>query len=286
MSMNKYLKLIRIKQWIKKGVVFIPLVFSLSFKDSALILNSFLAFLAFSFCASGVYIRNDLADVLKDRNHPKKKFRPIPSGEIKMHTAHFLSVAMFLLSFITLYMLNIKCLLIMCLYILINYFYTKHLKQIPILDIGCIASGFILRVLIGCFAISVTPSAYLILATFFASTFFGFYKRMLEINLKTDNTREVLSKYNKNILENYILVSGSLFIAFYTFYTLNRQLNDDMHSEYLYLSVFPLIYMAFRLIFLMHKDNKNDDPSELFYSDRHIQLSAIIYIGIVIVLVA
>ena len=107
----------------------------------------------------------------------------------------------------------------------------------------------------------------------------------LYISLRT-LTNFVLSKYNKNILENYILVSGSLFIAFYTFYTLNRQLNDDMHSEYLYLSVFPLIYMAFRLIFLMHKDNKNDDPSELFYSDRHIQLSAIIYIGIVIVLVA
>ncbi len=283
-QMNKYLKLIRIKQWIKNAVVFIPLIFSLSFKEPSLILNAFLVFIAFSLCASGVYIRNDLADALKDKNHPKKKFRPIPSGQVKMHTAHFLSIIMFLLSFIIIYPLGIKCFAIICLYIFINYLYTKRLKQIPILDIGCITFGFILRVLAGCFAISVLPSVYLILATFFASTFFGFYKRMLEINLKTNDTREVLSKYNRKILENYIQLSAALFIAFYTFYTINREQKDAMQTEYLYLSVFPLVYIIFRLIFLLHKENNNDDPSELFYSDKHIQISALLYMFIITII--
>lgn len=276
--MNKYLRLIRIKQWIKNSIVFIPLIFSLSYKTPNLVLNALLMFAAFSLCASSVYIKNDIKDINEDKNHPKKRCRPLASGEIEISTASMISLIFSISSLIISYLINLKCLAFILLYIFVNYLYNKRLKFIPVIDVGCISAGFILRILAGCYAIGVEPSVYIILTTFFASLFFGFYKRILEINLDTKDTRGVLILYDKKILEYFTIISAALFIAFYTFYTVDSNVVQRLNTNYLYLSVFPVTYMLFRLLFLLNQRNENDDPSELFYTDIHINISIILYI--------
>lgn len=285
--MEKYLNLIRIKQWIKNGIVFVPLMFSGSFTNITSVFYSVLIFFVFCLCASGVYIANDINDLRKDKLHPKKKNRPLVRGEISINNAKILASFLYILSILLALTLGLKCFAAVILYIILNYFYTKYFKAIPILDVICISMGFILRVLAGCYAISVEPSIYIIFATFFISLFFGFYKRILEINLNDnadgEQTRDVLSKYTKNSLECLIVASAVLFIAFYVFYTIETSFAfNNSGATYLYLSVLPLVYIIFRLIYLLGFKVKNDDPSEFFYTDKHINIPLALYILMIV----
>lgn len=281
------MNLIRTRQWIKNGIVFVPLMFSGSFTDWVSALYSVFIFIVFCLCASGVYITNDINDIEKDKLHPKKKDRPLARGDISVKNAKILVLFFYISSIALALVLGVKCAIAVILYIVLNYFYTKYFKSIAILDVICISIGFILRVLAGCYAISVEPSIYIIFATFFISLFFGFYKRILEINLNDggncEQTRKVLSKYTKNSLERLIMTSAVLFIAFYVFYTIETSSAFDFKGAvYLYLSVLPIVYIIFRLIYFLGFRVENDDPSEFFYTDKHISISLLLYILMVV----
>ena len=154
--MKKYIKLLRIEQWIKNIFVFLPLFFSGSFLHLELFSVSLFAFFIFSFTASCIYIVNDYTDIEADKKHPEKCKRPLASGEISKSAAKMVFASLvFLIVFLTSlveFLFSIDLLyfsLVISTYFIMNVAYTFRLKHIAIVDISIIALGFVFRVLAG-----------------------------------------------------------------------------------------------------------------------------------------
>ena len=165
--LKNILKTMKINHYVKNIIVFVPLVFSMNILNLSLLLKSVIIFISFCFISSVVYILNDLVDKDTDKLHPIKCNRPIASGKISAKTAIFVSVILFLISSVLAFYTSILSLLTVLIYLILNIFYSLKLKNIELVDVVCIALGFILRILAGCFAISVIPSPLVILLTFF-----------------------------------------------------------------------------------------------------------------------
>ena len=136
--MIEYLKLIRIKQWIKNFLIFIPIICGNVLNCNNIITTIF-GFFSFSFASSFIYIINDIKDIEKDKLHPRKKKRPLASGKISKKVAIIISVLMLFLSLILNYFTNMQLinssLILLLTYILINVMYSFGLKNISIVDI-------------------------------------------------------------------------------------------------------------------------------------------------------
>jgi len=271
--------ILKLKHWIKNLVVFIPLIFSLSFTDEKLFLYSLGAFFSFCFISAAVYVFNDICDIEKDRLHPSKKNRPLASGEISVKVAWLLFGVLVVVSFLMAVLLNKFVLIAEFLYLLLNIFYSKNLKKIPIIDVVCIALGFILRILAGCGAIMVVPSPLVILLTFFTSMFFTFSKRKMEYVLLSDKNvcRKSINEYNENLLNQYVAINAVLSIAFYFTYMLDRTTMDRAGTDFLYLTAIPFTIIIFRLLCIFSTNKNNDDPAECLYKDKILLWLVVIY---------
>ena len=274
------LKLLKVKHYIKNIVVFVPLVFSLSFKDFHQDFFALAAFIAFCLISSAVYILNDIIDAPKDRLHPIKKTRPIASGKVSVKTALILFIVLLTASCALSLAITPILLLAVLGYLILNICYTFYFKQIPIIDVVCIALGFVIRVLGGCVAISVMPSPLVILLTFFTSMFFTFAKRKLEYSLIADQSqlRKSIKQYNEALLNQYVTINAVLSIAFYFTYMLDSQTIQRAGTQYLYLSAIPFTVLLFRLLFLVQTSGKIDDPAVFIYKDSTVKWLVIFYI--------
>lgn len=281
--MLKYLKLMRVKHYIKNCFIFIPLIFSLSFVHTELIIKSVVAFVSFSLISSVVYILNDIADVEKDRQHPKKKNRPIASGAISKGQANILALVLFVASLgISYIYLNIATLIIIFAYFIMNLMYSFKLKHVPLIDVFIIAMGFIFRVNAGAFAINVIVSEWLLLTTFAVSLFMGFGKRYGEKQKNTEGTtRKVLESYSVETLRYFMIITMTLTIVFYSLYTIlgNTVIHDAIYT-------IPLVVLfIFRYYMLLESNIEDGDPTEVLFSDKIILAIGIAYVILLLVLI-
>ena len=148
--MKPFIRLLRVKHYIKNLLVFLPLFFGRALSDRDKIISAVLGFIAFSFLSSAVYIFNDMKDVESDRLHPTKRTRPLACGEITFAMARILflvclAIAL-LLSVVIDSLWGGVCLAV---YLLINLTYSLGWKNVPVLDVVLLASGFVLRVFYG-----------------------------------------------------------------------------------------------------------------------------------------
>ena len=195
--MKEYLKLIRIKHWLKNGLVFLPIFFSTNLFETQLLVQSIIAFLIFSFTSSIIYVFNDITDIEKDKLHEIKKKRPLASGKISKWNAYIVIIILFIIDLllsIYLYSIydNIFVFIIPILYLLLNYLYSKGLKNIPIIDVVILVSGFVFRVMYGGIVTGISVSKYLYLMIIFGAFYLGFGKRRNEIIKNGDRSRKVL----------------------------------------------------------------------------------------------
>ena len=271
--MMNYIKLIRIKHWIKNGLIFLPIFFSLSFTKENMI-STILAFFAFSFMASTIYIINDIKDVKKDRNHPKKKNRPIASGKVTIPNAIILAILLFISSIILNYfatkVLFTSALICLLAYLVINLFYSFGAKDIPILDIAILATGFILRVYYGAFIINVPVSNWLFLTILSASLFMGLGKRKKELKIKED-VRKVLKEYNENFLSSFMNICLGLLIVFYSLWTIEQNIS------YLFLSI-PMLIIILMQYMLYMENSDEGDPTTILFQSKPLIVSVLIYL--------
>src|SRR5688572_26017583 len=146
--LRDHILLLRPKDWAKNLFLFIPSFFAGNIQDVSRIGFLALGFLAFSFLASCIYIINDYRDIEDDRKHPVKQKRPLASGRVKKSTAIAISFILFIAAILLGYYLDdtLQLLFVMGLYFLLNFSYSMGLKNIAILDILMLASGFVLRV--------------------------------------------------------------------------------------------------------------------------------------------
>lgn len=280
--MKDYLKLIRIKHWLKNFLVFLPLFFSINLFKVELIYKCILAFFIFSLSSSIVYIINDLSDLEMDKLHSKKKERPLASGKISKKSAINAIAAIALLLTVLLIILykiqkDIFIILIPLIYIMINILYSKALKMIPIIDVSVIVVGFILRVVYGGISINIEVSKYLYLMIVFGSYYLGFGKRRNEIIKNGDKSRKVLSMYNKSFLDKNMYVAFSLAIVSYTLWCVDPTTIARIGNDYIFWTI-PLLMIILQLYSLNIEENSHGDPIDVILSDKKLLVISIIYL--------
>lgn len=225
MTLISYIRLLRPNQCVKNlllffppflgGVLFHPGVFSLGL----------LPFISFTTASSATYVLNDILDARSDANHPKKKFRPIPSGEITLSVAGGMSGFFLLLSLLLAWQVSVTFLLILLAYLVISIAYSFKLKHYPVLDIFCISAGFLMRLQAGGEAFSIVISAWLFLSVFLLALFLGTGKRLSEKKMlgdKAESHRKSLLAYPDGFLEGVMCLTGGSVLVTYTMYVITR----------------------------------------------------------------
>ena len=277
--MNDYLKLIRVKHWVKNILIFIPLICS-GLVTYSNVISCIEAFFAFSFASSFIYIINDIRDIEKDKLHPRKKNRPLPSGKIKKSTAIYIAVLMIILAITINTIINNNflntSLYFLLGYIIINICYSMGLKNIAIIDIVLLASGFVIRVYYGASIINVDVSSWLFLTIMSASLFLGLGKRKKEL-INNKESRQVLQEYNEAFLDKFQYLSLTLTIVFYSLWTIEQSI------KFLYLTI-PLLIIIFMKYSLNIEKNDEGDPTTVLYQDKLLMGLCLIYGFIMLVL--
>lgn len=270
--MKKYIELIRAKHWIKNLLIFIPLICS-GFINAENVLNLIIGFFSFSFISSFVYIINDIKDIEKDKLHPRKKKRPLPSGKITKKRAILISIILLIASLSFNYIiykeiLNVSFYLLLA-YMIINILYSMGLKNIAILDIILLATGFIIRVYYGASIINVPVSDWLFLTILNASLFLGLGKRKKEL-INNKDSRKVLKEYNESFLDKFQYISLGLMLVFYSLWTIEQDI------KFLSLTI-PLLIIIFMKYCLIIEKSDEGDPTTILYQDKMLLFLCLIY---------
>lgn len=281
-KMKEYIKLIRVKHWLKNGLVFLPIFFSINLLNLNYFLTCLLAFFIFSLTSSIVYVINDLNDIEKDRLHPEKKKRPLASGKISKQQAKITILFLAILDVILMWFIykntsNIFIMLIPIIYLILNILYSKWLKHIPIIDVVILVSGFVLRVMYGGLVVDIEVSKYLYLMIMFGAFYMGFGKRRNEIIKNGQKSRKVLALYNKEFLDKNMYVSIALAVVCYTLWCVDPATIARVGSDYLFWTI-PILIVILQLYSLNIEGNSHGDPIEVILSDKTLVSTILFYI--------
>ena len=283
---NAIIKMMRPKHWVKNIFVFAPMFFSATISIDTLAITVFV-FIAFSLIASSVYIFNDIFDRENDRQHPVKRFRPLPSGELEVPLAAVVSALLFSASFSFSFTINKNIAYLIMLYAIINILYSIWLKHIVIIDVFCVASGFVLRILAGAIAANVRASPWILICTLLLALFMALGKRRHELILlegESTNHRIVLGEYTPYLVDQLIAVITPLTVISYVLYTLDHKTIERFGSDYLFVTAGFVMLGVFRYLYIIHKRDLAGSPVELIFRDR--PFLVIIFVWMVSVLLA
>lgn len=272
----KYIiKLCRPKQYIKNGFVFGAVIFSGQLFKYHQIFLTLITFVLFSLISSCVYVLNDIVDVEEDRNHPKKKFRPIASNKVKVSEAKILFIILFFVALSFSLIIEIRLFAILLIYFLVNVLYAFKLKKIIIIDVMTISFGFILRVLAGGVVINTNLSPWLVICTGLVTLYLGFGKRKNELIVLEDSAgrhREILSKYTLEYINKILLMLLSLTNMTYILYTINGSAYKGM----IYTIPFVL-YGTLRYEYLITNKDLGGSPEDVFEEDKSFFINIILW---------
>ncbi|MEO0562484.1 MAG: decaprenyl-phosphate phosphoribosyltransferase, partial [Chloroflexota bacterium] len=280
------LRAMRPRQWTKNIFVFVGIVFDQSLFDPTALLRVLATFGLLCMTASTIYLINDIVDVERDRLHPKKKFRPIASGELPVRVAQIAAVILPLIALGLSLLLTPALTIVLVVYLLLHIAYSFYLKHIAILDIFAIAAGFVLRVVAGTVVISLEAfSPWLYAFMGLLSLFLAVGKRRQELKQLGDNAgavRASLRQYTIPYLDELLRLCAISSGIMYTLYAVEAE-TALVPPPYMLLTV-PFIYYAlFRYMFLIHVEDIGGDPTEALFEDRPLQISIVAY-GVVAML--
>lgn len=278
---SNVIKSMRPKQWYKNLVLFIGVLFSSNMLNLTFLVDSGLAFLVFCLLSGSIYLINDILDIEKDKNHPKKRKRPVPSGTLKVSHAIFFIVLFLTISFTVAYWVNQYFFLITLFFIILLLSYSLWLKNIIIADILIISSGFVIRAVAGALAISVFVSPWLIICAFLLALFLALGKRRHELIILGDeakNHRIILEGYSTQMLDQMITITTSSLIMSYSLYTF------FVGNIYMMITIPFAFYGLFKYLFLVHSKNLGGEP-ELIFKDKGMILSMILWVMIVFIVI-
>jgi 4-hydroxybenzoate polyprenyltransferase len=276
-------KLMRPAQWIKNGFVFMPLVFSgrLYFLDDCL--KAIGMALAFCLASSATYILNDYLDMEQDRVHPLKKHRPLASGELAPWTALItmvlLVVGAFFLGEAT--HAGPAGLAFLAAYLILQVLYSLKLKNILLIDVLTISTGFLFRVLAGAMAISLMVSSWLFLCTFSVSILLALGKRRHEallLNGDAVSHRPVLENYSVLLLDQLLQVVTTSTFIFYCLYSVKDHSTSGIQSEMMVFTIPMVTYGIFRYMYLIYHKKDGGSPTNLLLTDPPLLSCTIVWL--------
>lgn len=229
MKLALFFSVLRPHQWLKNLMLLFPpfLGGTLHRIDS---LTAFaLPLISFSLVASSIYVVNDIFDKQQDVNHPQKRQRPIASGQLSTRTAAFYAVLMFVVALPAAWQVSSSFLCVVLLYVLISVSYSLKLKSVPIVEMFCVISGFLLRLWAGGIAYRVSLSDWLVLSVFLLALFLVAGKRLGETNhaggIAPTLIRPVLARYPARFFELCMAMSGAAVLVTYTLYLIRHHGN-------------------------------------------------------------
>jgi 4-hydroxybenzoate polyprenyltransferase/phosphoserine phosphatase len=286
-TMKRWAKLIRVHQYAKNALVFLPLLAAHKFELAALF-NSVLAFIAFSLCASSVYIFNDLVDLAADRNHPTKKNRPLASGAIPIKQGVVAMPLLFLASIGVATSVSWPFLGVLLFYLALTNAYSCWLKAKMLIDVVALATLYSLRVIGGAAAIGVPLSEWLIAFSMFIFASLALIKRYIELATRLD--KELPDPSNRNyklgdmqIVAALAAAAGFNAVTVFALYVSS----DDVHALYrhpkiLWLVCPILMYWIGRVLMMAHRRSVHDDPIVFALRDRNSYIAGALIAGIML----
>ncbi|MFZ5858819.1 MAG: decaprenyl-phosphate phosphoribosyltransferase [Chloroflexota bacterium] len=278
------LKTMRPRQWTKNGFVFFALVFDKQLFQLVPLARTVAGFFLFCFISSAVYIFNDLADIEADRQHPEKKNRPLPSGQLSPGAAWTAGILLVALTLPLGWLLSPFFAGVLAFYFTINLAYSRWLKHVPILDVMILAAGFVLRVHAGTTLIEVERfSPWLYVVTTLGALYLGFGKRRAELGLLAHGAgthRKVLEGYTLPLLDQYITIVSAATILAYSLYTFSAPNLPENHT--MMLTIPFMAYIIFRYLYIIQVSHDAGAPEEVLLTDRPMQI-AIVLFGLAIV---
>lgn len=272
MKLNSYLKILRPTQWLKNLMLFFPPFLGGIILKPGVLEKGVLPFAAFSLAASSTYVLNDICDRENDCHHPKKKDRPLASGEISLLQAWLLCLLLLVPALCLARAVTGTFLLQLLAYLAISVAYSTKLKEIPLVDLFCISSGFLLRLQGGGEAFGVAVSEWLFLSVFLLSLFLSTGKRLGELSALKDGAgahRKALLSYPDGFLEGVLYLTGAAVLVTYTMYVISR------HAL-----VYTVILCCFGLLrfMLRVKAGLGGDPTDSLVKDAPLFAVSVLWV--------
>lgn len=265
--------LIRVRHWVKNLFLFIPSFFAGHlFKTEELILVGIGA-LAFSLVASAVYVINDYRDRAVDRLHPKKKFRPIASGEIGPATAWTLIVVLIAAGFFIAAALEMAFFYLLLTYFVMNLGYSFGLKNIPIVDLFIVSLGFLLRIYSGGVIADLPITHWLSIMILLLALFLIIAKRRDDLLLNEKNgcvVRKSTQAYNLDFINSCITLLSAVVLVAYVMYTVSPEVTERFNSDYLFITTIFVIAGIMRYLQIVFVEKKSGSPTRIFIRDKFI----------------
>lgn len=283
------IRLARPGHWIKNVLVLFPVVFAMRTDEISAWRLAGLATVAFCLASSAIYIFNDIRDRTADRLHPKKKDRPLAADRISVGAAAVEAICLLTGGIVVAMLVNNLLSAIVIIYVLLQFAYSMLLKHKVIVDVICIALGFVLRAVGGAVAIGEEVSSWLFVCTFTLCLFMGFCKRCNELVTLTEphkasEHRKSLAAYSSELLTHLITLSAGVAVVAFLLYASNERTIQNFGTNYLMYTLPVVVYGITRFAMLSMK-GVYADPTDLFLRDRPFQLTVVVWFAAVVVVI-
>lgn len=274
------LRTMRPKQWTKNLLfVFPAIIFDGQFFDLEPLLRVTLAFVLFSMTAGTVYVINDLVDIESDRQHPRKKFRPLPSGQLPVGLARTAAIIIPSITLGGAFLLEPALALILTAYLVLQIFYSFVLKHVVLIDVLTIMIGFVMRVAAGVVVIEVENfSPWLYATTGLLALFLAVGKRrqeLIALGTNAANVRPIFKEYNLSLLDDMIRIITTSTLITYVLYTI--EVSVEPGENYGLVTVPFVMYGLFRYLYLIHVRGEGSAPDEVLLKDRPLQVTLLFF---------
>lgn len=271
---------LRPNHWLKNIIIFTPLVFARRLGDLNSIWLVLQSFVIFCLLASSVYIFNDICDREKDAEHPRKRLRPIASGELSIHWAIAVCSLLFVTSLSWSAYLNTGLFHILIVYGILQVAYSLWFRRVVILDVIAIAVGFVLRINAGASVLLVPVSHWLLSSAFLLALLLIFSKRYQELAVLGDgkeNHRKTLELYDAEILKGLMLLSATSALVSYMLYTGDPMTAARFGTDYLVYTDFLVAFGILRFLYRVYRCEIPDNPLEVIFHDRYLMLTVFLW---------
>lgn len=272
------LRLLRPLQWMKNVFVLAPLFFTGRLLDWSLLAPTLVVFVAFCLAASSIYCLNDVSDVESDRQHPKKRLRPIASGAVSVGAGYATMALCMLLALLLSFSAGVQSFVCLLLYLVINVGYCLKLKQKAIVDVVLIAMGFVLRVLAGGLVAGIWISEWLVLMTFLLTLLLALAKRNDDFRLFVQTghePRKSITGYNRDFINQAVSILAAVTLVCYIMYTMSPDVIQRMGTRYVYLTIFWVLAGLLRYMQNMIVYGRSGSPTKAMVKDRFLLLCVI-----------
>ena len=281
------LRLARPSHWIKNLFVFAALLFSRKVTDPEAVLAAVKGFIAFCLASSAIYSINDVLDQREDQRHPKKRLRPVASGEVARGEALAMYVVLVVAALAMSLVVSPLFPMMVGLYLVVMLAYVLGLKRVAILDVLILAVGFVIRAYAGGVAVDVWVSPWLVLCTLTLALFLGFAKRESErvgLGRHAAETRDIeWNIYDEKSLDHMMTVSATLAVATYMLYTVSPETIAHVGHPWMFLTVLPVVYGVFRF-YRRTITGQATGPVEMVRRDPAFVMAALVWLAMVAVL--